>query len=618
MNILSVENISKRFGEREIFRDLSFGLSEGQKVALIAKNGAGKSTLLKALADVEPPDEGKIVYRNNVVLGYVRQESDFNPHSTILEAIFESEDESVKAIKNYEMALTLGWEGEKLQKAIDRMDELDAWDSEVKARQILTKLKLDPLDREIRVLSGGEVKRLSLAQQLIKKPDVLLLDEPTNHLDLDMIEWLEDHLINTDLTLLMITHDRYFLERVCDVILELDNFELYKYKGNYSYFLEKKELREEMLIASTARAKSLMKTELDWIRRQPKARGTKAKYRVDQFDEIKKKASVRLDKEEAKLEINISRIGSKIVELHNITKGLGDKELFKKFSYVFKRNDRVGIIGRNGSGKSTFLNMITGTESVDTGKIVIGDTVKFGYYTQSGLKFKDGQKVIEAVREIAEVIPLTRGQKITAAQLLERFLFPRNMHHNHISKLSGGEKRRLYLLTVLMQNPNFLILDEPTNDLDIFTLQILENYLAQFPGVLLIVSHDRYFMDRIVEHTFVFNEDKTISDFPGNYTLYRIKNAGKKKAEQKEKKAKPKKVNDEVEKVKLTYAERLELEKLDKEIEQLEKDKFEKANLLQGTTDYQKIAEISTELESIQRELEEKTERWMFLADFEQ
>jgi len=618
-NILSVESISKRFGDKVIYKNLSFGLGEGQKIALIAKNGAGKSTLLKGLAGIDPPDEGNVIFRNNIVVGYLEQEANFNPHSTIFEAIFESKDEVVLAIKQYELAMTEGWEGTKLQASYDKMDELDAWDREVKAKQILSKLQLEPLSREIKILSGGEVKRLSLAQQLIRNPDFLMLDEPTNHLDLDMIEWLEDYLLGTRITLLMITHDRYFLERVCDVILELDNFELYKYKGNYSYFLEKKEEREAMLAVTTAKAKSLMKTELDWIRRQPKARGTKAKYRIDQFSEIKRKASVNLKKEEVKLEINISRIGSKIVELHNVSKTIGDKELFRKWSYVFKRNDKVGIIGRNGSGKSTFLNMMTGNEPVSSGKIVIGDTVKFGYYTQGGLKFKQGQKVIEAVREIAEVVPLTRGQKITAAQLLERFLFPRKMHFNHISTLSGGEKRRLYLLTVLMRNPNFLILDEPTNDLDIFTLQVLEEYLEQFPGVLLIVSHDRYFMDKLVDHTFVLNPDKTISDFPGNYTQYRIKQASEKKTiASKEKKEKRTEEKPSKEKTKLTYAERLEFKKLDKEIEDLQKSKIEKSEGLHGTTDYERIAEISEDLEKIQKLLDEKTERWMYLADFEQ
>ncbi|MEM7162649.1 MAG: ABC-F family ATP-binding cassette domain-containing protein [Bacteroidota bacterium] len=618
-NILSVENISKRFGDKVIYQNLSFGLSEGQKVALIAKNGAGKSTLLKGLASIDLPDEGNVIFRNNTVIGYLPQDADFNPHSTIFEALYESEDEGLRAIRNYDKALTQGWEGDKLQEAYDRMDELNAWDRELKTKQILTKLKLEPLDREIRVLSGGEVKRLSLAQQLIHNPDFLMLDEPTNHLDLDMIEWLEDYLASTKMTVLMITHDRYFLERVCNVILELDQFQLFKYKGNYSYFLEKKEEREANLLSSTAKAKSLMKTELDWIRRQPKARGTKAKYRVDQFKELKKRASVRLEKDSVNLEINITRIGSKIVEFHNVSKSIGDRLLFSGFNYVFKRNDRVGIIGKNGSGKSTFLNLLTGSDKVSSGKIVIGETVSFGYYTQSGLNFKEGQKVIEAVRDIAEVVPLVRGQKITAAQLLERFLFPRKMHFNHISTLSGGERRRLYLLTVLMQNPNFLILDEPTNDLDIFTLQVLEEYLEQFPGVLLIVSHDRYFMDKLVEHTFVFKEDQSIADFPGNYTQYRIKEAAKKDVSHlKEKKINKTSAKEKGEKTKLTYAERLEFKKLDEDIERLESLKKEKAEELHGLTDYELISKISEQLDDLQNELDMKTERWMYLADFEQ
>ena len=621
MNILSVENISKRFGERLIYENLSFGLNEGQKVALIAKNGAGKSTLLKAIAGIEPPDEGKIIFRNDVVVGYLAQESKFNPNNTIVEAIFEGNDPKVVAIRNYETALAEGLEGKAFQQVYDKMDELNAWETELRAKQILSKLQLDPLNRLTSKLSGGELKRLSMAQQLIMNPDVLLLDEPTNHLDLDMIEWLEDYLFSSKMTLLMVTHDRYFLERICDEILELDDLQLYKYKGNYSYFLEKKELRKEVLAATTAKAKSLMKTELDWIRRQPKARGTKAKYRIDQFKDIKKKASVRLDEDRVKLEINIQRIGSKVVELHNISKSYEDRVLFEKFGYVFKRNDRVGVIGPNGSGKSTLLNMLTGQEKPDSGKVVIGETVKFGYYTQSGLSFNPGQKVIEAVREIAEVIPMAKGQKITAAALLERFLFPRKMHFNHISTLSGGEKRRLYLLTVLMRNPNFLILDEPTNDLDIFTLQVLESYLEQYPGVLVIVSHDRFFMDRLVEHTFVFNEDRSISDFPGGYTLYRIHQASKKKeakAIKKDNKEKKTVEEESKEKVKLTYAERLEMEKLDKEIASIEKKQSEKTDQLNGLTDYQKIAELSKELEDLQAELDQKTDRWMYLAGFEQ
>jgi len=618
MNYLSVEKISKSFGVRLIYEDLSFGIAKGEKVGLIAKNGTGKSTLLKGLMGIDTPDTGEIVWRNGITVGFLSQEQQFDPELRVIDCVFEGDSPILKAIENYEAAVAEGSSGEALQNAMNQMDQLGAWDYDAKVKEILHRLQLKDFEQKVGILSGGQKKRLGLAIELIKQPDMLILDEPTNHLDLEMIEWLEGFLSQAQTTLFMVTHDRFFLERVCDVILELDEGEMYRHKGNYSYYLSKKQEREENLHAVTMKARSAMKTELEWIRRQPKARGTKSKARVDAFDDLKATASRNLNKDEMRLEINITRMGSKVVEFHKVGKSYGDRTLIDNFSYVFKRQERVGIIGPNGCGKSTLLDMMTGKLTPDKGKVVVGDTVRFGYYTQSGLNFKAGQKVIDSVREIADVIPLTKGQKLTAAQMLERFLFPRDMHFDFIEKLSGGEKRRLHLLRVLMDNPNFLILDEPTNDLDIFTLNVLEEYLLDYPGVVLIVSHDRHFMDKLVEHTFTFEGDGVINDFPGGYSAYRAK--FKQDQQMARAQVKEKAVAKEESsggKKKLTYAERIEYGKLEEEIAVLETKKDELGVKLNDLSDHEELMAMSKEIGELQGEIDEKTMRWMELAEYE-
>ncbi len=625
MNYLSVEEISRSYGPLTVFEKISFGIDRGEKVGLIARNGTGKSSLLDSLVGIEPPDEGVITFRNGITIGYLAQIQVFDPDKSILETVFAGDSEEMMAIRTYEHELERGVEDEQFFKALSEMERTQAWGFESKAKEILFKLGLEEMDKQVGTLSGGQQKRLGLALELIKEPDFLILDEPTNHLDIAMTEWLEDQLTASSSTLLMVTHDRFFLDNVCDVILELERGELYRHKGNYSYFVEKKAEREENLTTVVEKAKSAMKKELEWIRRQPKARGTKAKYRVQAFDTLKKVATQDLSTDEMRIEINVPRMGSKVVELHKIHKGFDGKKLIDGLSYQFLRNDRVGIIGPNGTGKSTLLNLITGKLQPDQGKVVIGDTVQFGYFTQQGLEFKEGQRVIDSVREIADVIPLTKGQKISAAQLLERFMFPRDMHFNHISLLSGGEKRRLHLLKVLMANPNFLILDEPTNDLDIFTLQILEEYLLDYPGVVLIVSHDRHFMDKIVEHCFVFNTNGTIRDYPGNYSQYRAKKDQEESQERAVQKATKEKVSQAHEivstaeandKVKLTYAERIEYEKLEGEIESLESRIKVLSDTISQTNDNEELMAMTKEIAEQQEALEKKTDRWMHLAQF--
>ncbi|WP_304139116.1 ABC-F family ATP-binding cassette domain-containing protein, partial [Mesonia mobilis] len=518
MNYASIENISKSFGERIIFKDLSFGINEGQKIGLIAKNGTGKTSLLKILSGEDQPDQGEVNYRKSIKTAFLPQEPNLNPNLSIEETIFASDNEVLKIINEYEKALKNPEDTESMQKAFDLMEAKQAWDFETTYKQILFQLKLDDLEKQVKYLSGGQKKRLALATVLLDKPDLLILDEPTNHLDLEMIEWLESFFKKENFTLFMVTHDRYFLERVCNEIIELEDGQLYNYKGNYSYYLDKKEARIEVEKTNTDKAKQLYKKELDWMRRQPKARTTKSKSRIDDFSEIKAKASKRRKDHVVQLEINMERMGNKVVELHNISKSYEEKELFNKFSYNFQPGERLGIIGKNGTGKSTFLNTLTGAIKPDAGKIVIGETIKFGYYTQKGIQAKENQKVIDVIREFGDYIPLKKGRQISAQQLLERFLFDRKKQYDYVEKLSGGERKRLYLCTVLIQNPNFLILDEPTNDLDIVTLNVLENFLLDFPGCLIVVSHDRYFMDKIVDHLFVFRGKGVIEDFPGNYS----------------------------------------------------------------------------------------------------
>ncbi|SFC73843.1 ATP-binding cassette, subfamily F, uup [Zunongwangia mangrovi] len=618
MNYLSVENIAKSYGERILFNNISFGINEGQKVGFVAKNGTGKTSLLNILAGFDTPDEGNVVYRKNIKTAFLPQEPDLDPNLTIEQTIFSAENETLEIIKRYEAALENPSDTEAYQKAFEDMDAAQAWDFETQYKQILFQLKLEDLQKEVKNLSGGQKKRLALANMLLQKPDFIIMDEPTNHLDLDMIEWLEEFFRKENFTIFMVTHDRYFLERVCNEIVELDEGQLYTYKGNYSYYLDKKESRIELENTNTEKAKQLFKKELDWMRRQPKARTTKSKSRIDDFHEIKAKASKRRKDHQVQLEINMERLGSKMVELHNISKNFENKTLFDNFDYNFQKGERAGIIGKNGTGKSTFLNILTGKLKPDTGKVVVGETIKFGYYTQNGIKVKPGQKVIDVIREFGDFIPLKKGRQISAQQLLERFLFDRKKQYDFVEKLSGGEKKRLYLCTVLIQNPNFLILDEPTNDLDIVTLNVLESFLLDFPGCLLVVSHDRYFMDKIVDHLFVFPGNQKIEDFPGNYSDYRAYEGSlDAPEEQKETSDKTSKNDwkDGSTGTKLSYNEQKEYQKLEKEIAQLEKKKGDVQQKFLEEMSGEEIDKTSLELKDIEQQIEAKTERWFELME---
>jgi len=622
MNYLSVENLTKSFGVRVIFENLTFGIDKGDKVAIVAKNGQGKSTLLKILCGDGTEDSGRIVYRNGIKVEYLEQAENFNPKKRIIEEVLSADTDESKAIKAYQEALDNSEDTEAYNAAFEKMNALNAWDYEVKVNTILSQLKLDNPKQLIGELSGGQKKRLALAKILVVNPDIMILDEPTNHLDLDMIEWLEDYLAKADTTIIMVTHDRYFLEVVCNTIFELEDKTIYKYKGNFSYYLEKKAERQEILEATIGKAKNLMRTELEWIRRQPKARGTKQKARVDAFKDLKKVAKQKVHKDEMEIKVQMNRLGSKIVEIHRLGKQFDDKVILNDFSYVFKRGEKVGIVGPNGTGKSTFLNMLTGGIPPSKGKIVVGDTVVMGYYHQDGMQFKDDQRVIEVIRDIAEYIPLTKGKKMSAAQFLEKFLFPRDMHFNYVEKLSGGEKKRLYLMTILMKNPNFLILDEPTNDLDIFILGVLEDYLAEFEGCLIIVSHDRYFLDKLVEHTFYFKGDGEVKDVLGNYTKYRefLKKETKEQRQVERKVAEEKKVvtpKPTQEKKKLSYKEQQEFQNLENEIADLETERTELTKKLnEGGEDSETVNNMAIRLGEISRLIDEKEMRWLELSEF--
>lgn len=621
MNLATIEGISKSYGELVLFQDLSFGINKNQKIALIAKNGTGKTSILKILASLDTPDFGQVNFRKDIRVSFLQQEPDLDPKLTVEQTIFASDNEVLKVIERYEKALKNPENAEIYQAAFEDMERYHAWDFETLYKQILFKLKLDDLTAKVGKLSGGQKKRLALANALINKPDLLILDEPTNHLDLEMIEWLEEYFAKESLTLFMVTHDRYFLERVCDEILELDNGQLYSYKGNYSYYLEKKDARIEQEDVELHKSKRLFKKELDWMRRQPKARTTKSKSRISDFSEIKERAHKRRNDHEVQLEINMDRMGNKILELHKISKSYPGKIILDKFDYNFQRGDRLGIIGKNGTGKSTFLNLITGNGEPDAGKIVIGDTLKFGYYTQDGIKIKEGQKVIDVIREFGDFIPLKKGKQISAQQLLERFLFDRKKQYDFVAKLSGGERKRLYLCTVLIQNPNFLILDEPTNDLDIVTLNILENFLLDFPGCLIVVSHDRYFMDKIIDHLFVFQGEGEILDFPGNYSDYReyedgqvLAERAKKESDKQEAKSK-KSWKNEGQSKKLTYTQQKEYNKLEKEIQQLEKQKEKiQHRFTNESLEGEEIDTLSMQLKQAIDSIDRKTERWFELS----
>jgi ATP-binding cassette subfamily F protein uup len=622
MNYLSVENLTKSFGDRLLFADLTFGIDQGQKVAIVAKNGSGKTTLLRCLMDLEQIDSGRVVYRNDIRVAFMEQTENMDESQTILESIFDHDLPELKALKKYNEAL-IDNDQDKLNECYEELTELNAWDYEVRVNQILSVLKLTDSKRMIGSLSGGQKKRVALAKALLSDADFMILDEPTNHLDLDMIEWLESYLSTSKSTLLMVTHDRYFLEVVCDTIFELSDETLYQYKGNFSYYLEKKAEREEQTQATIDKARNTFRKELEWIRRQPKARTTKSKSRIDAFDDIKKTAHQRIDKDEIDIPIKMERLGTKILELHHMGKSFGDNKILNDFSYHFKRKERVGIVGQNGAGKTTFLNLIQGKETLDKGKVVVGETIVFGYYSQELIQVDPDKRVIEVIKDIAEFIPLEKGKQLSAGQLLERFLFPRDAHYQYVHKLSGGEKRRLKLLTVLMSNPNFLILDEPTNDLDIFVMSVLEDYLQLFEGCLIVVSHDRYFMDKMVDHLFVFEGDGEIKDIIGNYTDYRknqkqeareLKNTPVKEIEVKEE---PKVVEKPIEKRKLSFKEKQEYEQLPNEIERLEAKKEKLTlELSDASKSNQQIMELGNELAKVVAELEQKSDRWLELAEF--
>ena len=623
MNLLSVENITKTFGARTIFKDLTFGVDQGQKVAIVAKNGSGKTTLLRCLIDLEQVDDGRIVFRNGYRVAFMEQTENLDETHTIMEEVFSHDLPELQAVKAYNLAMLSGDE-EAIGQSFEAITELNAWDTENKVHQILAVLKLQDTTQMIGNLSGGQKKRVALAKVLIGEPDFLILDEPTNHLDLDMIEWLEEYLSKSKSTILMVTHDRYFLEVVCDTILELEDQTIYKYKGNFSYYLEKKAERQEQLGSTIDKARNTMRKELDWIRRQPKARGTKQKARVDSFQDLKEVASQRINEDELDIPVKMERLGSKILEIHKMNKAFGDKKIINDFTYVVKRQERVGIVGNNGTGKSTFLNMIQGLEPLDKGTISIGETITFGYFNQELIKVDEDKKVIDVIRDIAEFIPLEKGRTMTAAHFLEKFLFPRDMQYNYVYKLSGGEKRRLKLMTVLMKNPNFLILDEPTNDLDIFVMSVLEEYLRNFQGCLIVVSHDRYFMDKMVDHLFVFDGSGEIKDIFGNYTVYRQNIAQQNKDDKKASSEKktietPIPVAKEVEKRKLNFKEKVEFKNIEGDLEKLENEKAILTEKLSNPSlSNKELIDAGNRMTEVINELEQKTERWLELSEYEQ
>ncbi len=623
---LQVENLTKTFGDKYLFENISFGIADEQRVALIAKNGGGKTTLLSILAGEEDYQNGTISFRRDLRIGYLRQDPLFDGNMTVLEACFAAGNEATELIKQYETQTERIAQGKTVnhaeyEKILARMDELKAWDYETRIKQILGKLKIHNFDQLIATLSGGQLKRVALANVLISEPDLLILDEPTNHLDLEMVEWLENFLRNSKMALLMVTHDRYFLDRVCSDILEIDYEKLYHYKGNYSYFLQKKEERIDNFNAELEKVNNLYRKELDWMRRQPQARATKAKSRVDAFADIERRAKQRRENKQVSLEVKASYLGSKILEIQYISKAYGDYKLLDNFYYNFSRYEKVGIVGKNGTGKSTFLKMLMGEVKPDSGAFDIGETVQFGYYSQDGLQFDNDMKVIDVVRDIAEEISLGNGRKLNASQFLQLFLFPPEVQHNFVAKLSGGERRRLYLCTVLMRNPNFLVLDEPTNDLDIATLNVLEEYLIGFKGCVIVVSHDRFFMDKVVDHILAFEGDGKIKDYPGNYTDYREWKSLQEENESKVESVKSK-VDNKKESLaenksrKMSYKERQEFETLEKDIAALETEKADIETKLSGEeTDNDKIIALSTRIGEIIDLIDEKTMRWLELSE---
>ena len=625
MNYLSVERLTKSFDEKQLFEEITFGLEQGQKAALVGVNGCGKSTLLKVIAGLLYPNSGEVTFRKGISLSILTQNPEFADEDTVMQAVFSKDREELKAIRDYESALLKMEKNPEsevdLSPFIEQMDALNAWDYEHQVKEILGKLGIHTLDQKMGELSGGQKKRVALAQCLVVKPHVLILDEPTNHLDLEIIEWLEEYLATQNLTLLMVTHDRYFLDRVTNEILEIDAGQIFKYHGNYSDFLQQKSEREEQQAVTVGKAKNLLKKELEWMRRQPKARGTKAKYRIDAFYDVKEKASQTVTKSEMEVNLKSDRQGKKIMEIKHISKIFDEKKVIDDFSYVFQRKERIGIVGANGAGKSTFLNILTQNLTPDLGELDIGQTTKFGYYTQDEAVFDPQMKVIEVVKEVAEFIQLADGSEVSASNLLTQFLFLPSVQYNLIGKLSGGEKRRLQLLRVLMANPNFLVLDEPTNDLDIMTLNVLEDYLDKFDGCLMIVSHDRYFMDKLVDHLFVFEGQGLIRDFPGNYTDYRATEGGIKSVKNEGQKPSNTKKNISKEAVesprKMTFNEKRELEQIEKELSKLENQKKAIEGALAEETDYEKLMALGIQLDQIKTHAEDKELRWLELSELD-
>ena len=634
MNYLSVENLSKAFGERKLFSNISFGIAQGQKIALVGINGAGKSTLMKIIMGQEIPDTGQVALNQSVKIAYVHQNPVFESNLSIYQTIFDqSNSEILQVIEAYHKAMLDAERGidnsDQMSKLFEKMDALQAWDFEYQVKEVLGKLGLHDTELAVGNLSGGQRKRVALAKAILEKPDLLLLDEPTNHLDLETIEWLEDYLSKANLALFMVTHDRYFLEKVTNEILELDQGKIHRYQGNYGYFLDKKAERMQIEDIEIEKAKSLYKKELEWIRRQPKARGTKAKYRVDAFEETKEKAFTKREERDIELTVSTQRLGNKILEIEKISKAFDTKTLVKDFSYIFKKKDRIGIIGPNGAGKTTFLKMITGLLDPDQGKVTAGQTTAFGYYRQEEDRFDEEKRLIDVVKEIAEVVVLDKGQTITVSQFLTQFGFPPKQQFTPIGKMSGGERRRLQLLLVLIKNPNFLILDEPTNDLDLMTLNILEEFLDTFPGCLIIVSHDRYFMDRLVEHLFVFEGEGVIRDFPGNYTDFReweTENEDQKDSPSTQPKVEPKSVQVEVPlshessvpKLKASYKQKQEFKQINDTIAKLEAEKAKITDqITEGTPDVSLLLTWTTRLQAIDGELEELELSWLELSELD-
>ena len=632
MNYLSAENLTKSYGDRTLFRNLTFGISRGDKIAIVGANGSGKTTLLSILAGAMPPDAGLVSVRKDISIGYLDQQPDFNDALTVMEAVLAGESAQLDAVRAYEIALA-NENHVGLERAMADMEKLEAWDYEAQIRQMLGELGIQDIGQQVSSLSGGQRKRVALARVLIQNPDLLVLDEPTNHLDLEAIEYLENYLTTSNGTLLMVSHDRYFLDRVCNQIAEMDSGQLYTYKGNYAYFLEKKEERELATASELAKDRNTFRRELEWMRRQPKARSTKAQYRIDAFDDLKEKTAGKKSDGDLDLSLRMARLGSKILEVENLSKRFGDKVLLDHFTYTFKRPDRVGLIGKNGMGKTTLMNMLTGELRPDSGKISTGGTVKFGYYTQTELDLPENQRVIDVVQDVAEVMKLANGDTITATQLLSRFLFDRPKQYDFVAKLSGGEKRRLQLLLVLVQNPNFLILDEPTNDLDIMTLNVLEDFLLNFAGCVLIVTHDRYFMDRLVEHVFVMEGEGKVRDYPGNYTDYREWRDSKPRADGRpdtrpagtilqEQKLMPKALpimsngSANGTRKKLSFKETREYETLENDIAALEQRKADITNLLNGGGHHEQLTAWAREIDEIDQTVAQKSDRWLELAEF--